>query len=73
MSEQAAQAEQRAPLADIEVGFSMEQAQQVVDELAALWCHANHDGKKKVRMLNVLSNTLIQELTAKRDSGEVTA
>lgn len=62
-----------APLADIEIGLSVEQAQAVVDEIAALWSHANHDGKKKVHMLNVLSNTLIRELTSKRDGGEVTA
>lgn len=73
MSEQATQTKQIAPLADIEIGLSVEQAQAVVDELAALWCHANHDGKKKVRMLNVLSNTLIRELATKRDSEEVTA
>ncbi len=73
MNEQATPAAPRASLGDIEIGLTVEQAQQVVDEIAALWCHATRDGKKKVHMLNVLSNTLIRELTAKRDSGEVTA
>lgn len=73
MSEQTTLAAPQAPLGAIEIGLTVEQAQQVVDEIAALWCHANHDGKKKVHMLNVLSNTLIRELTAKRDGGEVTA
>ena len=73
MSAQATPSEPLTPLGDIEIGFTVEQAQAVVDEIAALWCHANHDGKKKVRMLNVLSNTLIRELATKRDSEEVTA
>jgi hypothetical protein len=60
-----------APLAEIEIGLSVEQAQQVVDGIAILWRAANRDGKKKVRMLNVLSNTLIRELTAMRE-GQVT-
>lgn len=73
MSEHAIKPEEAAPPADIYVGLSFTQAKAVVDEIAALWNHANHDGKKKVSVLNVLSNTLIRELTAKRDGGGVTA
>lgn len=46
------------PLAEIEVGFSVEQAGQIVAELDALWAHSNHDGKKKVLELRRLHETL---------------
>jgi len=68
----AAQIEPAAPLGDIEIGLSVEQAQAVVDEIAALCRHASHDGKKKVHVLNVLSNTLIRELAAIRGQGVIT-
>lgn len=58
-----------APLT-LSVDLTVEQAQQVVDEIAILWNHANRDGKRKVRVLNVLCNTLIRELTAIRDERE---
>lgn len=51
-----------APLADIEVGFSMEQAAQVVVELDALWAHSTRDGKKKVHELRRLHATLTAAL-----------
>lgn len=51
-----------APLADIEVGFSVEQAGQIVSELDALWAHSNHDGKKKVHELRRLHETLTAAL-----------
>lgn len=51
-----------APLADIEVGFSVEQAGQIVAELDALWAHSNHDGKKKVHELRRLHETLTAAL-----------
>ena len=51
-----------APLADIEVGFSVEQAGKIVAELDALWAHSNHDGKKKVHELRRLHETLTAAL-----------
>lgn len=67
MSEHATRPEEAAPPADIYVGLSFEQAKAVVDEIGALWNHANHDGKKKVSVLNVLCNTLIRELATAQD------
>jgi len=61
----------REPLGDIEIGLSVEQAQAVVEEIAVLYRHATRDGKKKVKVLSLLSDTLIRELTANRD-GKVT-
>mgnify|MGYP001609320678 CR=1 FL=1 len=49
-------------LADIEVGFSIEQAGQIVSELDALWAHSTRDGKKKVFELRRLHETLTAAL-----------
>lgn len=51
-----------APLADIDVGFSVEQAGQIVRELDALWAHSTRDGKKKVYELRRLRETLTAAL-----------
>lgn len=51
-----------APLADVEVGFSVEQAKQIVMELDALWAHSTRDGKKKVHELRRLRETLTAAL-----------
>lgn len=50
------------PLADIEVGFSIEQAGKIVLELDALWTHSTRDGKKKVHELRRLRETLAAAL-----------
>lgn len=54
----------------LSVDLTVEQAQAVVDELVALWSHANHDGKRKVKMLHVLRETLTRELAALQDERE---
>lgn len=54
--------EDPAPLADIEVGFSIEQAGKIVLELDALWAHSTRDGKKKVHELRRLHETLTAAL-----------
>ena len=59
-----------AELGEIEIGLTFAQARAVVDEIAALYAHANHDGKKRMNVLNVLSNTLIRELADKTDQWE---
>lgn len=49
-------------LADIEVGFSVEQAAAIVAELDALWAHSTRDGKRKVHELRRLRETLMAAL-----------
>lgn len=56
------------PLAEIEVGLSLEQAEHIVRELDALWAHSNHDGKKKVNELRRLRETLTAALATEPTS-----
>jgi|CXWL01.1.fsa_nt_gi hypothetical protein len=58
----APEANDAPPLADIEVGFSVEQAGKIVSELDALWAHSTRDGKKKVHELRRLRETLTAAL-----------
>lgn len=50
------------PLGEIEVGFSRAQAAAIVSEIDALWRHSNHDGKRRVKELQVLRDTLAAEI-----------
>jgi hypothetical protein len=43
--------QEREPLGEIEMGFSIEQATAIVKEFDALWQHSNIHGKKKVIQL----------------------
>ena len=50
------------PLGDIEMGFTREQAREIVTELDALYAHSNVLGKKKVKTLHLLRRSLIVAL-----------
>jgi len=50
------------PLADIEVGFSVARAAAIVKEFDALWNNSNVHGKRKVKELRNLRETLAAAL-----------
>jgi hypothetical protein len=47
-----------APLGQIQVGFTTQQAVAIVQEFDALWAHSNHLGKRSVNHLRTLRDTL---------------
>lgn len=54
--------EETAPLADLEIGLSFAQAAALVKEIDALWSNSNVHGKKKVKELRTLRETLAAEV-----------
>lgn len=50
------------PLGDIEMGFTREQAREIVSEFDALYAHSNVMGKKKVKTLHQFRRSLIVAL-----------
>ncbi len=55
------------PQGTIAITLTAAQAAALVDAIAAAWAASNIDGKRAFGPLNVLSNTLIAELTALRE------
>ena len=51
-----------APLGQIQVGFTLEQAAAIVQEFDALWAHSNHLGKRSVHHMRTLRDTLTDQL-----------
>lgn len=58
MSDDARLADPHAPLGDIEVGLTVDQAAAIVQEFDALWSHSNFLGKRAVKHLRTLRDTL---------------
>lgn len=59
------------PLGDIEMGFTREQAREIVAEIDALYAHSNVMGKKKVKTLHLLRRSLIVALNQPEEPGNV--
>jgi hypothetical protein len=56
--------EPAAPLGDLEIGLTVEQARAIVQEFDALWLAAAWYGKKKQKELLKLRNTLAHTVRA---------
>ena len=50
------------PIGDIEMGFTREQAREIVAEIDVLYAHSNIMGKKKTKTLHILRRSLIVAL-----------